>query len=303
MKLSYKTLYGYKIDSDLELPYLRDCADGFSSKLITIRKENVPHTLENASFSGKRFQIAPGQIQTNIQGVADFLIKQNQTGFHISYTPDLNSNNYDIAAFLLGLIMAQVLHMDRYLTLHAGSLNIGGQTILIAGNSGAGKSSLLAELLKRGATLITDDVSPVRQTDQSFTIEPGHANIRLWADAARKSGFPFSDKNRIRPADDKYWIPVPEKFSGTSQEITNLFILKNKRSSDVCFQNVNGIKKMEELKAINFRKVFIRLLNREKEFFEQSTKFANTINIHNITRPEGYYANQIAERIINYLKQ
>ena len=301
--MSYKTLYGYKIDSDLELPYLRDCPDNHTSKLITIREGKIPHTLSNATFSGKIFQIAPGHIQTNIPGVADFLIGQNYSGFHISYQPATDSDKHGISAFLLGLIMAEVLHMDGYLTLHAGSVNIEGQTILIAGNSGAGKSSVLAELLKRGATLVTDDISPIRQTDQSFTIEPGHTNIRLWADAAEKSGFSFFDNNRIHPTLDKYWVPIPEKFSGKTKNMALLFILKSKRTPEIGFQNVSGIHKMQELKSIVARKVFIRLMDREKAFFEQSTKFANTINIHNITRPDGDHAGEIADKILNYLKE
>jgi serine kinase of HPr protein (carbohydrate metabolism regulator) len=49
-------------------------------------------------------------------------------------------------------------------TLHASSVAINGQAVLIMGPSGSGKSDLALRLIDRGATLISDDQTLVRQT-------------------------------------------------------------------------------------------------------------------------------------------
>jgi len=48
-------------------------------------------------------------------------------------------------------------------TLHAGAVAIAGRAVLIAGRSGAGKSDLALRLIDRGARLVSDDYTDVRQ--------------------------------------------------------------------------------------------------------------------------------------------
>lgn len=50
-------------------------------------------------------------------------------------------------------------------TLHASCVTIGGRAVLIAGRSGGGKSDLALRLIDRGAALVSDDYTKVRQVD------------------------------------------------------------------------------------------------------------------------------------------
>lgn len=50
-------------------------------------------------------------------------------------------------------------------TLHATSVAIDGQAILLCGPSGAGKSDLALRLIDRGATLVSDDYTLVKRID------------------------------------------------------------------------------------------------------------------------------------------
>lgn len=50
-------------------------------------------------------------------------------------------------------------------TLHASTVAIDGQAVLIEGRSGAGKSDLALRLIDRGATLVSDDYTVVMRSD------------------------------------------------------------------------------------------------------------------------------------------
>ena len=50
-------------------------------------------------------------------------------------------------------------------TLHATTVSIGGQGVLIEGVSGAGKSDLALRLIDRGAELVSDDYSVLQRRD------------------------------------------------------------------------------------------------------------------------------------------
>jgi serine kinase of HPr protein (carbohydrate metabolism regulator) len=49
--------------------------------------------------------------------------------------------------------------------IHASCVAIGGRAVLIAGRSGAGKSDLALRLIDRGATLVSDDYTLLRQSE------------------------------------------------------------------------------------------------------------------------------------------
>lgn len=53
--------------------------------------------------------------------------------------------------------------------LHASSVAIGGQAVLITGLSGSGKSDLALRLIDRGATLLSDDYTLVTRAGSDLT--------------------------------------------------------------------------------------------------------------------------------------
>jgi serine kinase of HPr protein (carbohydrate metabolism regulator) len=56
--------------------------------------------------------------------------------------------------------------------IHASCVAIGGQAVLLAGRSGAGKSDLALRLIDRGAVLVSDDYSEVRRRDGRLHASP-----------------------------------------------------------------------------------------------------------------------------------
>jgi serine kinase of HPr protein (carbohydrate metabolism regulator) len=56
--------------------------------------------------------------------------------------------------------------------IHASCVAIGGQAVLLAGRSGAGKSDLALRLIDRGAVLVSDDYSEVRRRSGRLHASP-----------------------------------------------------------------------------------------------------------------------------------
>ena len=60
---------------------------------------------------------------------------------------------------------------------------IGDRAVAIVGPSGSGKSTIAAALVRRGATLIAEDVLPLTMCDGGIVAIPAYAGIRLWPEA------------------------------------------------------------------------------------------------------------------------
>lgn len=79
-----------------------------------------------------------------------------------------------------GTAAAMVLASRGLVPIHGTALEVEGRAILLCGRSGAGKSSLGAHLLARGARLISDDLSVVRvETGSPPRVLAGRPGMRL----------------------------------------------------------------------------------------------------------------------------
>lgn len=78
-----------------------------------------------------------------------------------------------------GTVAAQLLAWRGLIPLHACAVEIDGRTVLIAGESGAGKSSLMAGLLGCGASLVSDDLTAITVLDGAAVALPGRTTIRV----------------------------------------------------------------------------------------------------------------------------
>lgn len=107
-----------------------------------------------------------------------------------------------------GTVAAHLLAWRGMIPLHACAVEIGGRAVLIAGTGGAGKSSLMAGLIARGAALVSDDLTALAFHDGVAGALPGRTTIRLgdavaaWT-AGERQALPSPvtrGKHVIRPA-------------------------------------------------------------------------------------------------------
>lgn len=91
----------------------------------------------------------------------------------------------EITAFLVGRILAFVLHLRGHACLHASAIALNGGAVLFAGNPGMGKSSTAAAFAERGYPVLTDDVAAVRreEVDDRILMSPGIPRLCLCPDS------------------------------------------------------------------------------------------------------------------------
>ncbi|MEP6494815.1 MAG: hypothetical protein ABJF01_19165 [bacterium] len=80
---------------------------------------------------------------------------------------------------LVGFGLGYTLSMRGVVCLHGCALARGTGAISLLGDSGAGKSTVAAALVLRGAALLSDDLTVIRRTALGIVAEPGCANVRL----------------------------------------------------------------------------------------------------------------------------
>lgn len=88
-----------------------------------------------------------------------------------------------LVGILVGCAIPLLLHHKGNLILHANAINIKGLSIALIGPKGSGKSTLSANLIKKGHHLISDDILCVKTIKESHFTYNGFSTIKLWPDA------------------------------------------------------------------------------------------------------------------------
>ncbi|OGQ17541.1 MAG: hypothetical protein A2138_08395, partial [Deltaproteobacteria bacterium RBG_16_71_12] len=90
----------------------------------------------------------------------------------------------DALVYLVGPVLGAAVRLARRSVLHASAIAIGGGATLLMGDAGAGKSTLTAAMLDRGAALVTEDVAaldiPAQGAPRVFR---GGTRVKLWPES------------------------------------------------------------------------------------------------------------------------
>lgn len=94
-------------------------------------------------------------------GQCDFLVDEQAT----KVVCQLHAGAHDalVPIFMAGTVSALLLTLRGYAVLHGSAVSQGGLTVLFAGESGRGKTTMAALCCAAGAKFITDDVVPLVQ--------------------------------------------------------------------------------------------------------------------------------------------
>lgn len=124
---------------------------------------------------------------------------------------------------LLGVVCAVLLSSMGRPLLHGAAMAWEDGAIGLLGDSGRGKSTLAAALIKEGGRLLSEDLLAVNRNGAAFEVEPGYARISLLPDAREALGLMTSDAAGARRGTTKHWIEAPA--STRAVELRRLYLL------------------------------------------------------------------------------
>ncbi len=108
-------------------------------------------------------------------------------------------DRYFVESLLLGVALSCWLEWRDVPVLHASAVVVGGRAAAFLADSGSGKSSIAAEMVRAGHPLLTDDVLPVEISGGTYLGHPGYPQMRVWPDKARHLLGRFDHLSLVNP--------------------------------------------------------------------------------------------------------
>ena len=167
---------GLRIESDFDLHSLaagnaRDPGLG----CVAIRRVTREELTRRASADSKAIRLNPGQPGVFLVTAANEILA----------APAAQATDRSILSFLFGPCFGAIAYLNHVLPLHASAIETVHGCVSFIGRSGAGKSTMVAALRKRGHTIHSDDVCMLRTMSNGDLMSwPGIRWMRLTDDAA-----------------------------------------------------------------------------------------------------------------------
>jgi hypothetical protein len=194
MKYSYLNC-GFLLESDAIIPELHQAREIVSNpdRLINIRLCGVSpklpepsqwfmhQSLPNGLPWSARARTRDGYF-LRFHDLADFLV--DRSGHHITCVgrhPE--ASDLTVRAILLDHVIPPVVALRGRYVLHAAAVRTDAGVCVFAGDSGAGKSTIAAQLSAAGGDFLTDDCLVIDEHDGTVVAHASHPSVKLRDDA------------------------------------------------------------------------------------------------------------------------
>jgi len=311
----YYSAYGLFFENQnvefIKLPFVELDAVDIPCSDVIVKCGSVPERLENIHSERELWSAFPGQFLFRDDSVARILVKDGQ---EIIIQPSLGADARDISVYLTGSVSAAILLQRGIIPMHASAVIIDGKAVLFTGTSGAGKSVMLAEMLRRGFTALADDLSAIQlDINGNLKVAPAYPGNRLWKDALNSMGRSQDARQefRLNHQLEKYVLPVT-KFGDHPVPLGAIFVLPGDGGGgfgiDWCHSkssSTEGLHVIRLLRRGTYRRRLIKPLGAQSAQFRVFTKIINaSIPIQLLNRKgNGFCVSDMADEVEIQLKQ
>jgi hypothetical protein len=252
---------------------------------------DLPEHLPDAQRIDPWTEMAPGSVLLTVPGIARFLI---QNGSTIGVEPSPDAARGAVELFLHGPVRGTLIHQRGELPLEATTLvSPRGGAIALCGLSATGKSTLAAELCRRGWSLVADDVTRTTLTRGRALVWPCQSALKLWRDACARLGINTDELRPTREGMAKYYVDVaPARAPAPLQAIVRI-----QRGKSLELAEPPPEKRAAVIAECVFKRRQVDALNVEVEYNEIVRGIASTCRVLLLNGAREFPSAMLADRI------
>jgi hypothetical protein len=270
--------YGLGIHSELALPEL---LPGENSADVVIRLGTVENNPAQPITTQYAFWAKGEDVYLLWKDVGTFLIRGGRE-IIIEALPGVEERV--IRLFLLGAVLAVLLHQRGILVLHASVVVVNGKVIAFLGEKGWGKSTLAAALHARGHLLVSDDLLAMDLNGTGTPlVRPGFPQFKLWPDAISSVGGDPETLPRLHPEFEKRASPVTYNFLQFPLPLRHIFILGESPTLET--ESIQPQMALAEVLRHSHAVRFLKSLGATTAHFRQCVSLVNSASICRLKRP------------------
>lgn len=244
----------------------------------------LPALYKDPIIGKHRWSANENELTFQIENVASYKI---QNGAEVYVCPYPISDTDSIQLFLNGSVLGAVLHQRGIMPFHGSSFIFKDLGVLICGNSGVGKSSVVAAFCQDEGRLVNDDITPICFDNERIMMVPLSTKVKLWDDTISLLQLDKTDLKKIRPSLNKYYIPEITREENIQPLLHTLIVLRTHNQNNFEIKRPQGIERFNCLRRNIYRKIYLKgMPHTEKKYFKQLLTATNLLNVVVVFRPQ-----------------
>lgn len=256
----------------------------FPFETITIHRVEEKLSITNSLFSRKFLFANQEELLLYINDVAVYKIYKGSDVFINAHS---NSDKDSIQLFLNGSVLGAVLHQRGIMPFHGSSFIFKDRGVLICGNSGVGKSSVVAAFCQDEGRLVNDDITPICFDNERIMMVPLCTKVKLWDDAISLLQLDKNGLKKIRPSLNKYYVSGFARQEEKQPLLHTFIVLRTHNQNNFDMKRPQGIERFNCLRHNIYRKIYLRgMPQTERKYFGQLLTAATLLDVVVVFRPQ-----------------
>lgn len=292
----YYMIYGKRIYADLCFPQLVKVPEFTEEEAdIIINKGVIP---QNIKILGEERECDFGPtLSWLINLTCYFTVEDGRT---ITYELKPGKREDYLKAYILGYGLSMAFLQRGEMAIHCSALCKEGKAVLVAGESGSGKSTTTTDLLKAGFSLMADDMALVRLEEGKAVCYPAFPYQKLCRDVVEQQNLDMDELIYIDEDKDKFLVPYKGEFDLEGKEVAAFFYLSCLRNTtELVTEEITGMNKFH----VCVNNLFLRNLLCDEKYSPtvggKCLELASKMSMYLIGRPlEGDTVQERTEYIV-----
>ena len=281
----YYWAFGLSIYTEIEFPELYPTSE-VSFPDVNILFGPVPSEInvENG-FKSDYLSIGQKSFLLHVKDLASYLVEE---GSRITISLHQSASLNEVRLYCLSNAFAALLHQRKLIPLHAAGFLFEEEVVMLMGSSGAGKSTTLAAMMKKGYAPFSDDICvPKKNESGDWIAYSSYPMLKYWEETLNKFYIPESAKKvRLRSDLNKYGVFFHDKFTCNPHKIKMLILLEeDPHVGEVSIKKITGIETFVRLQAEAYRREYLEYESMTPSHFRLLSSMANELPVFSLTRP------------------
>jgi len=282
LTLHFYRICGLVVASEIELASSLPLEASNQSHDVVMRLGEVPQTLLNATTSRPGWDAHGDHFLLRAPGIGRFLLKRGQ---EVVFELDPGVPAQAGAAYLQGTVMGALLHQRGGIVLHASAIKADGETILFAGASGEGKSTLVAALSTRGYPVVCDDVSHISFNQDGRPLVSSDARrLKLTDESIYATGLEMGRREAVLANTDKTYVKPAKHWTGSNLPLRAIYLLRSAAVSDAVVTRLPSALALNALRENAHRPKIVLYTGQLPRYFQASARILEHAPVYVIER-------------------
>lgn len=293
-------IYGLKVVSDIEFPQLVvEREDMPDAPEIRVEAAEVP--AEIRQITDKKYEF--GESISWLKNDTTWLVVES--GERIGYCLTGGGHPSYLQSYILGFGMAMLAMQRGELAIHCSAVADETGAVLIAGESGAGKSTVTTAFLEKGYGLLADDMAFVETAKRgSAMAKPAFPFQKLCRNVAMEKGYCLEELIYINEEKDKFLVPYVGEFKTEAVPVKAFIMLGVVGGEEVVSQEIAGINRLH----VYANNLFLRHLLKKDKYSpaigQKCLEMAAVVPTYYVGRPaEGDTTAEVIAEVLRFVEQ